>query len=302
MGDHTRFGSEEEKNFEFSPLFGDTGGDEELHDEYVIKMNSGEEIGSAMENEVVGAHVTSNERKTPEQRKSNKMFEGINKILDDIYTEHKQHGKVLKTNIEESQDLRSEIQNLRNGGGPAVISEQMRYLSNSKDLVITKLDKKISLYVNITKDSDDHELIDKDGHRVHIHIPHQVLAEMAETGDDHVIHIDGGLKDKLRYKIEDETKNKSETQNTKNPIKLEEDDTKNATWRGPSEIVQSIDTKNNIEPQEDGIRNNFDTQEMTTDILAKEEETKTNVEMKEDDTKRDFDKDCRFDVFGLCDH
>ena len=147
MGDIARFGSEEEKNFEFSPLFGDTGGDEELHDEYVMGVNNAVELADTMENEVVGAPGTIYDQKSSESMKSNKMFEGINKILDDIYTEHKKNGKILETNIAESKDLQSKIQNLKNRA-PSIVSEQMKYLSHSKGLIITKQDRKVSLYVN----------------------------------------------------------------------------------------------------------------------------------------------------------
>jgi len=179
-------------------------------------VNDAKELKDSMDNEVVGYKENTYDNKSSEKIENNKMFEGINKILDEIYTEHKQNGKVLETNIEESKDLRTKIQKMKNVGGPAVISEQMKYLWNSEELVITKQDKKISLYVNITKDDDNHEVIDKDGHKIHIHIPHQVLVEMAETGDNHVIHIDSGLNANLRYKIKNEMENDIRTKNIEN--------------------------------------------------------------------------------------
>jgi len=282
MGDITRFGSEEEKNFEFSPLFGDTGGDGELHDEYVMGVNNAEELADSMENEVVGSHVTNYDPKSSENMKSNKMFEGINKILDDIYTEHKKNGKVLETNIEESKDLQSKIQNLKKGSKPSVVSEQMKYLTNSMGLVITKQDRKVSLYVNITKDNDDHELVDKDGHKIHIHIPHQVLEKMAETGDDHVIHIDGGLKD--NYVI----------QKNKNNIETQDHETEDLTGKLPSEIEESTETKNNIETQEYGIENHIETQKNNANNPAQENGTENNNEVKGNEVKGQFDwtKNC----------
>ena len=65
----------------------------------------------------------------------------------------------------------------------------MKYLTGEEDLVLTRKDHNVSIYVNITKDKENHDNVDIDGHKVHIHIPHQVLVKMAGAGEDHVVHI-----------------------------------------------------------------------------------------------------------------
>jgi len=51
-----------------------------------------------------------------------------------------------------------------------------------------------SVYVNLTKESDNAADVDVDGHDIHIHLPQKVIQKLARTGGDHVIHI--GISDK----------------------------------------------------------------------------------------------------------
>ena len=46
------------------------------------------------------------------------------------------------------------------------------------------------VYVNITQETlETADITDSDGHDVHIHLPHSVLRKLAQTRQDHVIHI-----------------------------------------------------------------------------------------------------------------
>jgi len=227
--DITGFGSEEDKEFEFSPLFGDINGVEGLSHEYTMGISSNENIGDSFEKEEGYAHhLKGYDQRSSESIRNDKMFDGINKILNDIYGEHKENGnKVLETTIEESKGLRDEIKSLTRSSNPSVISEEMKYLSYSKELVITKQDGAVSVYVNITKDKGNRDEIDQDGHRIHIHIPHRVLVEMVETGEDHVIHIGGDLNTKLTDMTDHTNKHLTETQNNKNYFESHEDETRN---------------------------------------------------------------------------
>ena len=123
-------------------------------------------------------------------KSSAEMFGGINEMLQHIKEEHKLNSDtLLKTNIRKSEYLRNEIKNLTQKSSPGLLSGQLKYIED-QELLISQQGDEISVYVNITKDTPDHEDVDTDGHKVHIHIPHRVLLEMANAGDDHVIHID----------------------------------------------------------------------------------------------------------------
>ena len=132
-------------------------------------------------------------------RSSKQLFGEINDMIADIKEEHKLNSEtLLEANIRQSEYLQKEIANLTHShnqnnslkytSSPIVIKKQLKYMSD-KELLVSKQDDETSVYVNITKDSADHDEVDQDGHKLHIHIPHRVLVEMAKSGDDHVIHI-----------------------------------------------------------------------------------------------------------------
>ena len=209
LGELNYFETEEEKSDEFTQLFGEITELEEMSGENLLSKTKNEMkdiIGKEKDETSWGNYPP----KRSENRSSEQLIGGINKMLDDIKAEHTQNNKLLQSNFRKSDDLQNNIKNLTRTKIPVVLSEQMKYLVYSEDLVITKQDDEVSVYVNITKDGDNHLEVDKDGHMVHIHIPHRVLEEMAETGDDHVIHINVPQKDASRHKVGEVTKKISE--------------------------------------------------------------------------------------------
>ena len=71
-----------------------------------------------------------------------------------------------------------------------ILYEKMAYFTSTEGLSSLNKDNIVPVFLNITKDNAvNRAAVDKDGHQLHIHIPHEVLEKMAKSGQDHVLHI-----------------------------------------------------------------------------------------------------------------
>ena len=113
----------------------------------------------------------------------------VNGSISSIKSETSEMPNIISINAASSAPVGELIQNGTNLESSGVLFRQMKYLTGEEDLVLTRKDHNVSIYVNITKDKENHDNVDSDGHKVHIHIPHQVLVKMAGAGEDHVVHI-----------------------------------------------------------------------------------------------------------------
>ena len=90
--------------------------------------------------------------------------EPVNGSISSIKGETTQMPNIISINTASSAPVGELTHNGTNLENSSILFQQMKYLTGEENLVLTRKNHNVSIYVNITKDKENHDNVDSDGH------------------------------------------------------------------------------------------------------------------------------------------